>query len=261
MFGSIGNIKSAGSDDTRNAKLAELKKTQQMFFKLLTTQLKCQDIENTVDMNQMTQNIYQMNELQTLMSIDYKLDGLTGELKQKGSLASLGNMIGKFALTKGETLSIDSQSSEIPISYIVDAKGKNSNATVKLLDQKGQLVHEAQIENIQSDAMENFVFKVRDQNGQLTIPEGTYRVQFLASNSDKQAVRAETFISNRIQQALVDGSFVMSNGQKITLKDIFALQETPSVAKLDYNPFVTGDANLKQSITDLMKLGNKNTKA
>lgn len=259
MFGSIKNFDSTGSsDDIRNEKLAEMKKTQQMFFKLLTTQLKCQDIDNTVDMNQMTQNIYQMNELQTLMSIDYKLDSITKDFQKNGSIASASNMIGKFALTKGDSISVDSNSSEIPVSYIVDGIGKNVSATVRLVDDNGQVVHEAKLDSIQGNAMENFVFNVKDANGNLTIPEGTYKVQLLATDSDNKPVRAEMFTTNRIQQALMDGNFIMSNGQKIRITDIFAIQESPVTVQLDYNPFVQG--KIKQSITELMNLKNKTAK-
>jgi flagellar hook assembly protein FlgD len=257
MFSSIKNFDSNSSaDDVRNEKLAEMKKNQQMFFKLLTTQLKCQDIDNTVDMNQMTQNIYQMNELQTLMSIDYKLDGITRDFQKNGSIASASNMIGKFALTKSDSISVDSSSSEIPVSYITDSMGRK--ATVRLVDESGQVVHEAKLENIQGNAMENFVFNVKGADGMLTIPEGTYKVQLLATDSDNKPVRAEMFTTNRIQQALMDGSFIMGNGQKIKISDIFAIQETPVAVQLDYNPFAEG--KIKQSITELMNLRNKTAK-
>ena len=71
MLNIVNNKPSTQQD--KDPKLAEMKKAQNMFFKLLTTQLQCQDIENTVDMNQMTQQIFQMNELQTLIAIDHKL--------------------------------------------------------------------------------------------------------------------------------------------------------------------------------------------
>jgi flagellar basal-body rod modification protein FlgD len=257
MFNSIKNFDSAGaSDDVRNEKLAEMKKTQQMFFKLLTTQLKCQDIDSPVDMNQMTQNIYQMNELQTLMSIDYKLDGITRDFQKNGSLTNASSMIGKFALTKSDSISVDSSSSEIPVSYIVDGMGRK--ASVRLLDDNGQVVHEAKLENIHGNAMENFVFNVKGADGKLTIPEGTYKIQLLATDSENKPVRAEMFTTNRIQQALMDGTFIMGNGQKIKISDIFAIQETPLAVQLDYNPFVQG--KIKQSVTELMNLRNKTAK-
>jgi hypothetical protein len=106
--------------------------------------------------------------------------------------------------------------------------------------------------------MENFVFNVKGADGMLTIPEGTYKVQLLATDSDNKPVRAEIFTTNRIQQALMDGNFIMGNGQKIKISDIFAIQETPVAVQLDYNPFTEG--KIKQSITELMNLRNKTAK-
>ncbi len=257
MFNSIKKTEGS-AEDIRGEKMAEMKKTQQMFFKLLTAQLKCQDLDNTVDMNQMTQNIYQMNELQTLMSIDYKLDGIATGLNKSGSLPTASNMIGKFALTRGDSIAIDAQSSEIPISYIVDSHSQNVSATIKIMDPSGNLVHQAQLENIKGNAMQNFILQVKDQNGKLNIPEGVYKVQFLATNQDKKPVAAEMFTANKIQQAMMDGKFIMSNGQKIAEADIFAIQESPLAIELDYNPFAKG--KLKQSVAELMRLRSNTTK-
>jgi len=257
MFNSINTLKSQTSDDGQNKKLTEIKKNQDMFFKLLTTQLKYQDIDSPVDMNQMTQNIYQMNELQTLMSIDYKLDSINNDLKKSGSLSNASSMIGRFALTKGDSIAVDAQSFEIPINYIVDSH-QNVDATVKILDSNNQLVHQAQLENITGNAMQNFILKVKDQDGNLTIPEGVYKVQFLATNQDKKPVSAEMFTTNKIQQAIMNGNFIMGNGQKITDTDILAIQESPLAVELDYNPFVRG--KIKQSVAELTNLRNKNTK-
>ena len=105
---SINQINSNTIQKT-DPKMAEMKKTQNLFWKLLTTQLKCQDIDNTVDMNQMTQQLFQMNELQTLIAIDHKLDEMNHSLKSSelGGIAS--NIVGKYALTKTDKIAVNSE--------------------------------------------------------------------------------------------------------------------------------------------------------
>ncbi len=246
-------------ENGRDKKMAEIKKAQQMSFKLLMTQLKYQDVDSPVDMNQLTQNLFQMNQLDTLKSIDYKLDNISTGFNKSGSLSTASNIIGKFAVTKGDSIAVDSQNSEIPISYIIDSNGQNINATMQVLDANGKLVHEVQIDNIKGNAMQNFALKVKDQNGQLIIPEGVYTIQFLATNQDNQFISTELFTTNKIQQVMMNGKIMMSNGQKITDDEILAIQESPLAAELDlYNPYEK--SKLTQSVAELMKLRNQGVK-
>jgi len=57
---------------------------------------------------------------------------------------------------------------------------------------------------------------------------------------------------------MMDGKFIMSNGQKIADADIFAIQESPLAIELDYNPFAKG--TLKQSVAELMRLRSNSAK-
>lgn len=238
----------------KDERLAEMKKAQNMFFKLLTTQLQCQDIENTVDMNQMTQQIFQMNELQTLIAIDHKLDEMNDNIKVSNAANIAGNIIGKYALSKTDTIAVNENDSLLPISYIVDNIGE-AEALIKVFDDGGNIVHEAKIDSIVGNKMENLRLQFRDQSGSLSVPEGIYKVTISAyDKKDKKPLRNEIYTTNRIVQSTNNGDFIMSNNERIKLNQIIALQELPTPMAGNYNPF----ANIenKMTISDLIKLQN-----
>jgi flagellar basal-body rod modification protein FlgD len=246
---SVNQINS-NTPQKNDPRAVELKKAQNMFFKLLTTQLQCQDIENTVDMNQMTQQIFQMNELQTLISIDHKLDEMNQSLKSNESAGMAGNMVGKYAATKTDKIAVNNENAVVPVSYIIDGNAP-ADVQIKVLDDKGHMIYETILTDIMANEMQNFELNFRDQNGNLSVPAGIYKVQVLANNKkDKRALTSQVYNTNKIQQAMNNGEFIMSNNQQIKLADIAAIQITP--LPLTNNPYKTKED--KMNIQDLMAM-------
>lgn len=252
MLNGINN--SSNGAIAKDERIAEMKKAQNMFFKLLTTQLQCQDIENTVDMNQMTQQIFQMNELQTLIAIDHKLDEMNDNIKASSASNIASNMIGKYALTQGDTIAVNENDSLLPISYIIDSLGE-AEAIIKVCDDKGNVVHEAKIDSIIGNKMENLQLQFRDQSGMLSVPEGIYKVTISAyDKKDKKPLRNEIYTTNKIIQSIKDGDFIMNNNERIKLNQVIAIQDSPRPMAGNYNPFATIEN--KMTISDLIKLQN-----
>jgi len=123
-----------------DSKVSEMKKTQDMFFKLLVTQLKCQDLDNTVDMTQMTQQLFQMNELQTILDIKYKLDDVNQNLQSNQA----AGMAGKYIVSETDQIAINNDHKVIPISYIINGDG-NANVKIGVLNQNGDMVYESNL--------------------------------------------------------------------------------------------------------------------
>ena len=206
-----------------DSRVAEIKKTQDMFFKLLITQLKCQDLDNTVDMTQMTQQLFQMNELQTILDIKYKLDDVNQNLQSH----NLGSMIGKYIVSKTDQISISNDNAVMPLSYIIDGNS-NSNVRIDVLDNKNNIISQYDLSDIRPNEMQNFELNFRNQDGSLSIPEGIYTVQVLAYDQQNKAIRqSQVYNVNKIQQAMNNGDFILSNNQKILLRDIIAIQAEP----------------------------------
>lgn len=248
MLNSINSKTSTLQD--KDARVAEMKKAQNMFFKLLTTQLQCQDIDNTVDMNQMTQQIFQMNELQTLIAIDHKLDEMNHTMQAGGETGMASNMVGKYALTKTDEIAVNSQNPVLPVSYIIDGNGE-IEATMRVLDKSGTLIHEAKLTDIKPNTMENFELNFRNTDGSLAVQEGVYKVQILAYDKrDRKPLTAEIYNTNKIQQAITGGDFIMNNNQQVKISEIVSIQDSP--APITHNPNAVKE--VKMSIKDLMNM-------
>jgi len=94
--------------------------------------------------------------------------------------------------------------------------------------------------------MQNFEMNYRNQDGSSSIPEGIYKVQIIAHNSqNKERQQSQIYNVNRIQQAMKNGDFILGNNQKITLQDIIAIQAQPTSLKDDLY-------NRKMKINDLI---------
>lgn len=237
----------------KEAKASELKKSQDMFFKLLMTQLKCQDVENTVDMNQMTQQIFQMNELQTLMSIDSKLDGLNESMSGGAAFNLASNMIGKYALTQNDKITVSRDNSATPISYIVDGNGQPVDVIMKVLDNKGNIISENKMNDANSNMMQNFELKFINPDGNLSVEEGVYKVHILAYDKKSGSpLKSQIYTANKIEQATPDGNFINSVGDNIKLAEILALQASPMPISGEHNPFAN-NKHLTQNINDLLR--------
>lgn len=233
------------------ARATELKKTQDMFFKLLTTQLKCQDIDNPVDMNQMTQQIFQINELQTLMEVKGLLRDINDSMKSSEAITLASNILGKHVVTKTSNVSVSASDPTLLVGYKIAGEGE-ANAIMKILNDNDQVVHEVELKNVPSNAMQHLELKCLDGGGALAVPEGVYKIQLLAYNSkDKKQLATEVFATNKIQQVMPNGDFVMSNKEKVNIENIIAVQDSPAFTPLNYKS--NDDDQIKQSVSDFMK--------
>jgi flagellar hook assembly protein FlgD len=236
-------------------KLAELKKHQQLSFKLITAQLKNQTIDNPADTNQMTQNILQMNAVQNLIGIDSKLDDITTMMQQSASLNSASNIIGKYAVSKGNDFAVENTSDVIPINYIINSNsGSVENVMVRVFDNAGKIVHESHLKDIPANSMQTFNWQTSENNFS-TINPGTYRINIQTLNGNEH-ILADIYTSAKVQQVFADGAFITNSGRKLEAADIVALQDTlrPMGVATDSmlaNAYRNG--TLKQSISDLFK--------
>ena len=62
---------------------------------------------------------------------------------------------------------------------------------------------------------------------------------------------SEVFSTNKVQQALMNGAFITESNEKINLSDILAIQNSPQMAFIEYNPFKNKE--LKQNVLDFVK--------
>ncbi len=238
----------------KDIKAAEIKKSQDMFFKLLMAQLKSQDVENTVDMNQMTQQIFHMNQLQTLMSIDNKLDDLNENLHGSSAFNLGSNIIGKYAMTENDQIVVSNNEMEIPVSYIIDGNRQPVNIVMKVVDSQGKMIFENKIEDSSSNVMQNFDLKFKNPDGSLSVSEGIYKVHILACDKNTKApLISHVYTPHKIEQTTSGGQFILSDGTEIKLENILALQASPMALSSQYNPLVKSKHDT-QSINELLKL-------
>jgi flagellar basal-body rod modification protein FlgD len=203
-----------------------MKKQQEMYFKLLMAQLKNQDPENTTDSNEMIQTFMQMQNGQAMLNMQHQLESLNNNFS-KNFMQSMTGMIGKYALTKNNQFILDENSFVAPISYKIDNPGLH-RLDIKILDDEGQIVHQDKIDNIKGDMMNELNIGVRDPEGNLTLEPGLYKIEIYSFTKDNnKPVNLEIFTSNKIMQVLHDGSIITNDNQKVSLREILALQEKP----------------------------------
>ena len=201
----------------------QAKKTQKMFFNLLATQLKYQSPDNPVDSNQMVQNIYQMNELQTLISIDTKMDKMVDNLNQFNAVQSATSIVGKYAVSENNELNVDDEQKILPFNFLIDGTTeKADNVTVRIRNSKHELIHEEHLQNIPTNKMQTFDWNT--QNNGNPVKPGTYTVSIIARDDEDNIMHANIYTSSKIHQGFMDGTF--STGSKIIdAKSIIALQD------------------------------------
>ena len=210
-----------------------LAQAEDLAFKLLITQLKCQDLDSAIDTNQMVQNLYQMNQLQTLKSIEGKIQQLQTSMNDNMNLSVAHNVIGKYAVIKDDNITVEPNVQFLPINYMIDSFGEH-NATLKLLDRNNQIAYQTQLENIQGQKTNAYNLQFQSADGQQIIPEGQYKVQILANTKDNAPLYGTIFTSHKVTQSMMDNSFLMSNGVQVLKGDILTLQNTQSAVDFDY---------------------------
>jgi len=159
--------------------------TSDDFLKLFMTQLKYQDPTAPMESKDMLEQTSQLTQLQTNQDLKDALSKLTTQMSSSAEYSAV-NMIGKLADTGANGFAISDAanlSSDIPFDlYFGD---DYMNATVKIMDQNGDVIKSFDMDNGQK-GIASFTWDGKDDNGN-PVADGQYFVKADYTTTDKQS--------------------------------------------------------------------------
>ena len=199
---------------------------QDMFFKLLITQLQHQDPLNPMDSTDFTAQLAQFSQLEKLDKMNSSLD------YTQLYLASLNNaqavdFIGKKVEAKGNTIELTPDgSANINYSIAEDAH----KVTVDIYDMNGQLVRILERES--KNAGEQLeAWDGTNSNGD-HVGAGVYTFEVTATNADGEAIADTSYLHGVVDSVTFEGgiTYLMVGDRKIAVGDVIKVLDQDLVA-------------------------------
>jgi len=200
------------------------------FLKLLTFQMTHQDPLNPMDQKKFASDLAQFSSLEQLSNMNTKMDkmvnGKTMEDKFYGA-----SFLGKVATSKGTTVEYKGDSVDIPFYLSKNAR----NAVIRVMDNKGQLMKQLQLENI-TKGNQSIMWDGKSTSNK-ECANGIYNVEVIAFDESMKQFNGETRQSGVVTGvSFNDGQIELQlDGKKrIFLRDIDSfkiLEHNDSVAK------------------------------
>lgn len=196
-------------------------KNQDMFFKLLITQLQNQDPTNPMDGTEFTAQLAQFSQLEKLDTMNSSLDYL------QLYLASLNNaqtvdFIGKEIRARGDSVELAAGGST-DLSYSL--AGNAHTVTIEIVDKDGQVVRSLDLGAVNSgDQTVNW--DGNDSNGNHA-GAGVYTFEVTANDADGGVVDNTTFVMGVVDSVTFeDGiTYLLVGERKVAIGDIIRVED------------------------------------
>jgi flagellar basal-body rod modification protein FlgD len=199
---------------------------QDMFFKLLITQLQNQDPTNPMDGTEFTAQLAQFSQLEKLDTMNSSLDYL------QLYLASLNNaqtvdFIGKEIKARGNAVELAAGGSA-DLSYRL-AEDAHS-VTIEIYDQDGQLVRSLSLEP-QNAGDQTKNWDGNDSNGN-QLGAGVYTFEVKATDADGGVVESSTYLSGVVDSVTFENgiTYLLVGGRKVAIGDIITVKDHEEVS-------------------------------
>lgn len=215
------------------------------FFKLMLAQLKNQDPMNPLKNHEMAAQLAQFSSLEQMTNMNTTLTKLEGKTTQPENFQAL-NLIGKTVA--GDSSRVTRTAFDKEHDFNFNLPQDASQATVKLLSAKGELVREYKLNDLKTGA--NKISWNGMNEGGVKQPPGEYVFQIEAINNQGGKIPVSTAFKGEITglSFSAEGPVLQVGSQNIKMRDIG--QITDSSAK-------PVDQNLKnQTSLDLKNSGD-----
>lgn len=194
---------------------------QDMFFKLLITQLQNQDPTNPMDGTEFTAQLAQFSQLEKLDTMNSSLDYL------QLYLASLNNaqavdFIGKEITARGNGVELaDDSSADLSYSLAKDAH----SVTIDIYDKDGQLVRSLALGS-QNAGDQTVNWDGNDGNGNHA-GAGVYTFTITANDANGGVIDATTLLTGVVDSVTFeDGiTYLLVGARKVTIGDIIRVED------------------------------------
>lgn len=206
---SIASAAASASSSSTSSASSTLNMDFTTYLKILTTQLKNQDPTNATDPNQFTQELIEMEQVQSQITNNSDLEKLTKATAANG-LATGVSYIGNYvrATTTSGTFALQGGSAEIGYSLA----GAASSATITVKDSSGSTVATMAGGTASGD---NYVTWKGGSSSGTTEADGTYTFTVNATDSTGSAITssdASAFFKVTGVQSNSDGTLTLTAG-------------------------------------------------
>lgn len=215
------------------------------FFKLMLTQLKNQDPMNPLKNHEMAAQLAQFSTLEQMSNMNTTLTKMEGKNSDPQNFQAL-NLIGKTV--SGDSSKIVRSSFDKTHDFNFNSPQDLSEATIKVLNQKGEAVREYKMHNLQAGANKIAWNGMNDAGDKQ--PAGDYQFKIEATGKMGQKVQLKTEFEGQITgiSFAAEGPVLQVGSQSIKMRDV--RQITDSSAK-----------NNDQKVTDVTSLDLKSDDA
>ncbi len=191
------------------------------FLKLFTTQLRFQDPLNPLNSTEFTAQLAQFSSLEQLININ---DNLSSILTYQDSLnnALATNLIGRSVIVNGDKVQLNGD--PVNINFVLSEEA--ANVRLDIYNDSGDLVRSIDL-GPQQAGNNTFTWDGRDNYGN-TLPDGTYTVEFAATDAEGTSISVSTEIGARVLGITFDEGItylLLDNGMKVSLSDIKTINE------------------------------------
>jgi flagellar basal-body rod modification protein FlgD len=215
--------------NTKNNKVTQTKEEksaigQQDFLKLLINQLQNQDPLNPMDSQQFAVQLAQFSSVEQLVSINKKLDNVTGE-GSTGSVASLSQFLGKQVTMKDQPVKVEKGAGP---NLLIDVPTGSQSLRVDFYDKDNKKIGQEQTSGVPAAGKQVFGLEG------ITVPDGEYDIRVMSVNA------AGTFTEIPARQTGIVEGFVLSpkpallvGGQEIevdTIQEVTEPVRSPEVS-------------------------------
>ncbi len=198
---------------------------QDMFFKLLITQLQNQDPTNPMDGTEFTAQLAQFSQLEKLDTMNSSLDYL------QLYLASLNNaqtvdFIGKEIKARGNAVELAvGGSADLSYSLAEDAH----SVTIEIYNQDMQLVRSLSL-GAQNAGDQTKNWDGKDSNGN-QVGAGVYTFEVKATDADGGVVESSTYLTGVVDSVTFENgiTYLLVGGRKVAIGDIITVKDHEEV--------------------------------
>ena len=192
----LGAANSQSAQSGSSSSLAKLSEDLDSFLTILTTQLQNQDPLSPLDTHEFTNQLVLFAGVEQDIQQNRNLEDLIS-LQQNNVAIGAVSYIGKEVEASGQEASL--QDGEAKFSYVLPEAAQA--ATLSILGPDGKPVFLTAAET--SAGRHDFVWDGKDSLGN-TLPDGAYKIQVSAANSDDQPIDVDYSIIGRVTGVQVD---------------------------------------------------------
>jgi flagellar basal-body rod modification protein FlgD len=187
------------------------------FFKLMLAQLKNQDPMNPLKNHEMAAQLAQFSSLEQMTNMNKTLDKIEGKNSEPQNFQAL-NLIGK--IVQGDSSRVTRTQFDTMHDFNFNAPADLSEATIKVLNAKGESIREYKMNNVQQGA-NKVSWNGMNEAGEKQIA-GDYKFQIEAKDKLGKPVTVKTDFEGKISglSFSAEGPVLQVGQQSIKMRDV-----------------------------------------